>query len=377
MKAVSVDIRREKGVLVATLAGDWVIAQGRGMAECIERIRQHLDGAREIRLDGHQVGRMDSSGVWLIEKFRREIDRGDLAVRVDGFREADFELVRSLDGSDLAPRQPPSRWQSVTRPVSLVGAKMYSGASHLLEATAFFGQMSAALFRCLRRPRRLRLSFMVAIMERAGVNAIPIVALLAFLVAVVLAYQGAGELRRFGAEIFTVQLTVASMLREMGVLVTAILVAGRSGSAFTSEIGIMKINEEIDAMMTMGLDPFEVLVLPRVIALVIMLPLLTLVANVAGIFGAAVSTYMMLGLSVDAFLVNAREVMTWSNFWSGMLKAPVFAFLIASTGTFWGMRVEGSASSVGRLATASVVQSLFLVVLADTALSILYGRLGF
>ncbi len=377
MAAGSVDIRREKDTLIVTLTGDWVIARGRNMAQGIARIRQHLGGVREIRLRGHEIGRVDSTGIWLIEKLRQEAARSGLEVHVDSFRDTDFELVTSLDASDVAPRQPPPRWQSLARPMITVGAKMHLAAQHLAEATTFLGQMFSTLFRCIRHPRRLRVSFMVASMERAGVNAIPIVALLAFLVAVVLAYQGAGELRRFGAEIFTVQLTVASMLREMGVLVTAILVAGRSGSAFTSEIGIMKINEEIDALMTMGLDPFEVLVLPRVIALVIMLPLLTLVANVAGIFGAAVSTHVMLGMSVDAFLVNAREVMTWSNFWSGMLKAPVFAFLIASTGTFWGMRVEGSAGSVGRLTTTSVVQSIFLVVLADTLLSVVYGRLGF
>jgi phospholipid/cholesterol/gamma-HCH transport system permease protein len=212
-------------------------------------------------------------------------------------------------------------------------------------------------------------------MEVAGVNALPIVGLLTFLIGVVLAYQSADQLRRFGAEIFTVNLLGISILRELGVLITAILVAGRSGSAFTAQIGTMKVREEVDALQTIGMDPIEVLVLPRMFALVIVLPLLAFYADIMGLLGGAIMSLVALDISMVQFLQQLKAWTTLWTFWIGIIKAPVFAFLIALVGCFQGLRVEGSAESVGRLTTQSVVQGIFLVIVADAIFSIIFSAL--
>jgi phospholipid/cholesterol/gamma-HCH transport system permease protein len=210
-----------------------------------------------------------------------------------------------------------------------------------------------------------------------GVQAIPIVALIALLISIVLAYQGATQLKNFGAEIFTIDLVAISVLREMGVLLTAIMVAGRSGSAFAAQIGVMKSNEEVDALRTMGLDPFEVLIVPRIMALVIALPLLTLLANITGLAGAALLSYLTLDVGLIQFLDRIQNVVGMNTFWVGIIKAPVFAMIIAMIGAYRGMQVTGSAESVGRLTTDAVVQSIFLVIAADAIFSIVFAKLGF
>jgi len=261
-------------------------------------------------------------------------------------------------------------------PFEDLGRKTVEGADHLVAVLDFLGRLTLAALYTLVHPLRFRLGMMVATMYRAGVTAIPIIALMAFLISIVIAYQGAFQLARFGAEIFTINLTAVSLLREMGVLLTALLVAGRSGSAFAAEIGVMKVNEEVDAMQTMGMDPFEVLVFPRVLALVVMLPLLTLLADLAGLAGGALSAHLLMGVSLDQFLNQVRTSLSDTTFWVGIIKAPVFGFLIATAGTFWGMRVAGSAEGVGQVTTIAVVQSIFMVIVADASFSILFSLQG-
>jgi len=377
MTVGTMDMRREGDTVLVVLAGDWVISHARTLAGHVEALRRNLGDARHVRLDGEGIGQIDPSGAWLLQKLRREAGAGGRELSDVGFREEDFRIVEQLSGiGDDGEHCEGVRCYTLGDQLVQLGRSTHAGLRHLVDATAFIGRVFATAGRCLGRPARMRFPAIVANMERAGVNAIPIVALLSFLVAIVLAYQGAVQLQKFGAEIFTVELTAVSMLREMGVLVTAILVAGRSGSAFTAEVGVMKVNEEIDAMKTMGLDPFEVLILPRVIALVIMLPLLTLVADLAGLAGAAVSVGLIMDLPLGAYIANAQDSLTPWNFWSGMIKAPVFAFLIATTATYWGLQVSGSSESVGRHTTMAVVQSIFLVIVADTVFSLVYIQLG-
>jgi phospholipid/cholesterol/gamma-HCH transport system permease protein len=209
-----------------------------------------------------------------------------------------------------------------------------------------------------------------------GINALPIVGLLSFLIGVVVAFQGADQLRQFGAEIFTVNLLGVSILRELGVLLTAILIAGRSGSAFTAQIGTMKVNQEVDALQTIGLDPVEVLVVPRVLALMIMLPILVFYANLMGLLGGMVMATTVLDISLTTFLKQLQSAVNLTTFAIGMVKAPVFAFLIALVGCFEGFNVSGSAESVGQKTTASVVEGIFLVIVFDAAFSILFSILG-
>ena len=222
----------------------------------------------------------------------------------------------------------------------------------------------------------LRFAAMMHQVEETGINALPIVGLLAFLIGVVLAYQGADQLKRFGAEVFTINLLGVGMLREIGGLITAIIVAGRSGSAFTAQIGTMRVNEEIDAMQTIGLNTVDVLVLPRIIGLVIALPLLTFFADIMGLIGGAVMCYFQLGITIPVFMRQLNEAITVNTLMVGLIKAPVFAFVIALVGCYEGFQVERNAASVGLLTTRSVVESVFLVIVLDAAFSVMFSVLG-
>ncbi len=239
----------------------------------------------------------------------------------------------------------------------------------------FGGLVSATFAQLFVRPQRLRVIATLVQMERTGLDAMPIVGLLSFLIGVVMAYQGADQLRRFGAEIYTVNLLGIAILRELGVLLTAIIIAGRSGSAFTAQIGTMQVNQEIDALRTLGLDPIEVLVLPRVFGLVMTLPLLVFYADAMGLIGGALMSWASLGISIPRFLEQLRGAITEWTLWVGVIKAPFFALIIAMIGCYEGFNVTGSAESVGRLTTQSVVESIFVVIVADAAFSVLFSLL--
>jgi len=247
--------------------------------------------------------------------------------------------------------------------------------NRVYDILGFTGLVTVTLLRLLRRPRRLRLVATLVQMERVGLDAMPIVGLLSFLIGVVMAYQGADQLRRFGAEIYTVNLLGISILRELGVLLSAIIIAGRSGSAFTAQIGTMQVNEEIDALRTLGLDPVEVLVLPRLLGLALTLPLLVFFADFMGILGGALMSWLVLDINIPNFLTQLQSAVTTTTLWVGVVKAPFFAAIIALVGCYEGLNVTRSAESVGRLTTQSVVESIFFVIVTDAAFSIVFSLL--
>jgi phospholipid/cholesterol/gamma-HCH transport system permease protein len=240
----------------------------------------------------------------------------------------------------------------------------------------FVGRISTCFFRNLAHPRHFRLPSVVRHIDETGLRALPIIGLLAILISMVITYQGAVQLRKFGAVIYTIDLTVISLLREMAVLITAIMVAGRSGSAFAAEIGAMKIRDEINALRTMGLNPIELLVVPRVIALIIVLPLLTFLADIIGLAGGGIMSLSLLNVSFTQYLSRVEDVATTTMFFVGMVKAPVFAFAIAVIGCYQGLNVSGSAESLGKLTTLSVVQSIFVVIMADGLFSVAFSKAG-
>ncbi|MEK7759577.1 MAG: ABC transporter permease, partial [Pseudomonadota bacterium] len=240
---------------------------------------------------------------------------------------------------------------------------------------AFVGESAIALLRSLAQPRRIRWRPILHNLQTAGFEALPITGLLSFLMGVVIAYQGADQLQRFGANIFIADLVGLSMLRELSPLLTAIIVAGRSGSAYAAQIGTMKISEEIDALRTIGIGPQELLVQPKIIALVIALPLLTVYADVAGVLGGMIMANSMLDISYSVFLDRLEDALSLSSFLTGIIKAPVFAVIIALVGCFQGFQVSGNADSVGRQTKVSVVQSIFLVIVADALFSIIFNWL--
>jgi phospholipid/cholesterol/gamma-HCH transport system permease protein len=265
---------------------------------------------------------------------------------------------------------------AVPRILAHIGEATIAALREGRDLLGFFGLTCAVMAKTLMRPGRLRGKALVNHMEQVGINALPIVGLLAFLIGVVIAYQGADQLRRFGAELFTVNLLGVSVLRELGVLVASIIIAGRSGSAFTAQIGTMKVNQEVDAIEALGLDPIEILVLPRLIALVVTLPLVVFFGDVLGLLGGALMSLFALDISLAQFARQLNDAITTTTFWVGMVKAPVFAMIIGLVGCYCGLKVKGSAESVGRLTTQSVVESIFLVIVADAAFSILFSYLG-
>jgi phospholipid/cholesterol/gamma-HCH transport system permease protein len=256
-----------------------------------------------------------------------------------------------------------------------IGAAVFRFAASAREFLGFVGLVLATLAQLVVGRRKLRWTSTVYHMEQVGLDAVPIVALLTFLVGAVVAFVGATALRDFGAEVFTVELVSISFLREFGVLLTAILLAGRSGSAFTAQIGSMKSREELDAIQVLGLDAVELLVIPRLLALQVMLPLLAFIATVMGIVGGGLVGVLALDITPGMFISRLHEMTDISHFWVGMSKAPVFAFLIATVGCMEGFKVEGSAESVGRHTTASVVQSIFLVIVVDALFAMFYMQL--
>lgn len=320
-------------------------------------------------LDGSHIEALDTAGAWLI--IERQLSVNSLKPE----HQAVFDLVQrqiqnkpSHDADDT-----PHPLYLFIENIGKSAAGMLSAAYHLI---SFIGETVATLFSCLLHPSRLRFDSINRHIRETGINAIPIVSLMAFLISIVLTYQGADQLKKFGAELFTINMLAISLLREMGVLLTAIMVAGRSGSAFTAEIGVMKVNQEVDAMRIIGLGTFDVLVLPRFMALLVTLPLLALVANIAGSLGGMLIAKTLLGISPMQYIEQFKASVDLSDFWVGISKAPVFALLISVVGCMRGLEVSGSAESVGRLTTVSVVQSIFLVLLADALFSILFTKMG-
>jgi phospholipid/cholesterol/gamma-HCH transport system permease protein len=321
-------------------------------------------------LDLAELDSLDTPGALLLCALR---DHDVELTRVRPEHQALLDLVCGLDRKALPkPRHIP-RW----RELIIQLGKGADGAWHdTLDIITFVGHVASAIVHAFLHPGELRLPSISRQVSETGVNALPIVGLLAVMIAIVIAYQGVAQLRPYGGEDLTIDLVAVSVLREMGVLITAIMVAGRSGSAFTAEIGVMKSREEIDALNVMGLDPMAMLVVPRVIGIVITLPLLTFYADIMGLLGGAVIAKALLGVSPTQYLEHARLAVDGSDFFVGLLKAPVFAFVIGVIGCMHGMRVRGSAESVGRETTGSVVKAIFLVIVLDALFSILFEKLG-
>ncbi|MBX9915077.1 MAG: ABC transporter permease [Pseudomonadaceae bacterium] len=357
------------------IQGAWTLPQYAALEQLMARLALPLSGAQPV--DFSQLSALDTAGAALLVRLfgparvRQLLDTPEC---LPAARQALLlTVLAALDNSaaaasSIAPSGPRA-W------LAQLGMLVTGMAQHLLGLLSFIGLIFVTLSRSLLHPSRWRLTALVAQIQQTGLNAAPIVALLTFLVGAVVAFLGATVLARFGASIYTVMLVAVSFLREFGVLLTAILLAGRTASAFTAQIGSMKANEEIDAIRTLGLNPIELLVLPRVLALLITLPLLSFIAMLAGIFGGGLVCALTLDISPALFLSILHDV-PLNNFLVGMAKAPVFAFLIASIGCLEGFKVSGSAASVGAHTTSSVVQSIFAVILLDAMAALFYMEMG-
>jgi phospholipid/cholesterol/gamma-HCH transport system permease protein len=364
----------EPGAVVLVAAGQWLVATA---AEIDRRLRAiQMPSGKRVTLDLAGIDRLDTAGAWLLLRTERDLSERGNAVEMRNLQPSFEPLIGQVRAAGLiAPaRHPRPAYHTIAGFIARIGEISLGLIARGYSILGFFGLVCATAFGLARRPRRLILTAVVAQMEQTGVNALPIVCLLTFLIGVVIAYQGSDYLRLYGLESYTVQLTAASILRELGVLLTAIILAGRSGSAFTAQIGTMRVNEEIDAMRTIGIDPVEVLVLPRLFGLVLTLPMLTLCANFMGIFGGGLMAWAKLGIGIPEFLNHLSTIAPWS-FWIGMIKSPFFAIIIAVIGCYEGFQVARSAESVGRLTTLSVVEAIFLVIVTDAGFSIFFSSL--
>ncbi|WP_447878516.1 MlaE family ABC transporter permease [Serratia fonticola] len=357
-------------------SGDWVLAHYRLLEPAVGQLQARLPA--DVVFDLSQLGSLDTAGATLLVNLlgdQRISDLKQLAPTLPVERRVLLETVgRALQGFTPPPAEKPPGL--AIELLANVGRSMENFWHNLVALLGFIGLTLQTLFANLLRPTRWRITSLVANLQQIGLNAVPIIMLLTFLVGAVIAFLGSTVLSTFGASIFTVQLVVFSFLREFAVLLTAILMAGRTASAFTAELGLMKANEEIDAIQAMGLNSVELLVLPRVLALLLALPMLTFIGMISGIFGGMVVCALTLDISPTMFLTITQSSGGFQNFLVGMSKAPVFAFLIAIIGCLEGFKVSGSAESVGAHTTASVVHSIFVVILLDAVAALFFMEMG-
>jgi len=360
---------------LAEISGDWVLRH-------VERLESLSQSARNSSqplsaLDLHALKRLDTTGALLLLQLLGMPRPEHLAAKLNRVSAAHRMIMTALAEAICEgdrSRKPKDRW--LTELLQRIGMWVVDAAQQLRLLTHFIGVVIATSIRNLLQPWRLRWTSLVFHMEHVGLDAVPIVALLSFLVGSTVAFLGASVLRDFGATIYTPDMVSYAFLREFGTLLPAILLAGRSGSAFTAQIGSMKSNEEIDALKTLGMDPVCVLVMPRVVALLFTLPLLSFIGMLAGLLGGMLVSSLVLDISPAAYASRIYNFTDIQHFWVGISKAPVFAFLIGVVGCLEGFKVSGSAESVGQHTTSSVVQSIFLVLTTDAMFAVLFEQLG-
>ena len=368
----------EKAVSLS-IADDRLTLQGKLLIDTLVEItndaKRVVSGTVSV-IDISALSQMDTAGAWFLVDHQKRAEQSGVTLNIEGATPAQAQLIKTVQRNMPPADHVPAAALTLADRLENFGRKVTRGWRMAVELTSFLGQVVATLAGIIIHPRRLRLTSVVHHCQEIGVSAVPSVALMSFLIGGVLAFQGSAQLRQFGAEVFVVDLIAISILRELGILLTAIIVAGRSGSAFTAAIGSMKMREEIDAMRTLGLDPVTILVVPRVLALILMLPALGFIADISGLVGGALMSWIDLGVSPAVFqarLVSTTDV--W-HFSVGMIKAPFFALIIGIIGCYEGMMVGGNAESLGRLTSASVVLSIFMVIVMDALFSVFFAVVG-
>ncbi|MBW4933037.1 ABC transporter permease [Marinobacter sp. F4206] len=357
------------------IRGDWTLSDYEHLQGIVWRASAKL--ADVVSVDLSRLGRLDTAGAFQLVSLLGPEHLHDLASRAEGLAPEKSALLCAVCAAMAnRPEPEPPRIPVITRFLAETGEKTDGILQLLRTLNGFIGQTLAAMFWVLPRPWRWRITPFVAAIQETGLNALPIVALLTFLVGAVVAFLGATVLESFGATIYTVNLVAFSFVREFGVLLAAILLAGRTASAFTAHIGAMKVNEELDAIRTLGLNPIELLVLPRVLAMMVSLPVLAFIGMVAGMAGGAAVCALALDIYPAQFLAIVERDTELRHFLVGLSKAPVFAFLIAVIGCLEGFKVSGSAQSVGEHTTSSVVQSIFMVILFDSIAAMFFMEMG-
>jgi phospholipid/cholesterol/gamma-HCH transport system permease protein len=338
-----------------------------------------LEGSRRVEIATERLEALDLSGAWRLREFIKRTRAAGVEVTFRGTPPDQLRLVDETLKRECSPSVVASQaaWEeeAAIRSLEFVGRHAVVYGRDVVRDLSFLGRVSVTALSALTSLKRLRPISIARHVYDTGITAIPIVGLIAFLISVIVAYMSAQQLRSFGAEIFVVDLVTIGVLRELAVLLTSIIVAGRSGSAFAAELGSMKLNEEVDALYATGVNPFEALVLPRVLGLVIALPLLTIIADLVGLTGGALLCRYLLDMPLTQYVNRVNEAISTTTFWVGLIKAPVFAILIAMAGCYRGLQVRDSSRELGRLTTVAVVQAIFLVIFADALFAVLFMEL--
>jgi phospholipid/cholesterol/gamma-HCH transport system permease protein len=368
---------RTPRLLRLVAGGDWIVPNAARLDHALQNFTP--SDATEVEIDGSEIHRLDSAGAWLLVRTQKQLEKRGKRVRPLLLAENFHSLVSAVESEHH--RAPTT---AIHRPVleAMLWRIGHSTVDHLIQGyqmLGYLGRVTVETAEAFVVPRgHLKFAALVHQIEETGLNSLPIVGLLAFLIGIVLAYQGGDQLKRIapGAEIFTINIVGVGVLREIGGLITAIIIAGRSGSAFTAQIGTMRVNEEIDAMETIGLNTVDVLVLPRILGLVVALPFLTFFADVMAMVGGAIMCDLSLGVTFPAFMRQLHDAISMNTFLVGMIKAPVFAFVIGLVGCYEGLRVQRNAESVGKQTTRSVVESIFLIIVLDAVFSVVFSLLN-
>lgn len=356
-----------------SLSGVWDLHRLQGLASQIQSV--DIAQTKSITINGDHIDKLDSAGAWLILKWVKKLKTKNIEVDLQDFSPQSKKLLeivnKKIADEKSLPKNDKESW------ITNVGKLTFHETNELLRYLSFIGFLTFEGIRIFFKRTRSRLVSYATVVNEAGVHALFIIAVLSAMIGVVLAYQVGVMLRNYGVESYIIRLLGQSILREFGPLITAIMVAGRTGSAFTAQLGMMRLNQEIDALNTMGVTPADVLILPRIVGLFIVLPLLTMWSNIFGVIGGMIMTKFMLNISIYDFLQRFPLDNRYSTVFLGLAKTPIFALIIASIGCFQGMRVSGGAASLGLNTTRSVVMSIFFILVADAIFSVIYNELGF
>jgi phospholipid/cholesterol/gamma-HCH transport system permease protein len=357
-------------------AGVWTAEHAHELEPLVEQAARETLSVRAVGIDMSRVERIDTYGGWLLERLVRAFRAAGCEIKVVGLSERYDALIKELHRVNLQEGRAEKPETGLAAALAMVGRTMFDVWRDMLDFARMLGELIVVSLRVGSRPHTFRLTSTIHQLERVGWRAVPIVLLITFLIGSILAQQGIFHFRKFGADVYVVDMVGVLVLREVGVLIVAVMVAGRSGSAYTAELGSMKMREEIDALRTMGFDPTEVLILPRIAALVIAMPILTFLGSMAALYGGALVAWAYGGINPDVFLSRLKEAISLDTFEVGMIKAPFMALVIGIVACVEGFKVQGSAESLGLHTTSSVVKAIFLVIVLDGCFAIFFASIG-
>ena len=366
----------EDGRLELAAGGSWTAPHAAELETLVDRAAEDAAKAKAVSIDMRGVREFDTYGAWLLERLTRQWRGIGGQASVVGMPEHDRTLLKEMSGVNLEPVAPPARRNPIVSALAAIGRGMTGFGRDLGTFANMLGAIGVAATRVVARPRDFRFTSAVNQLDRVCWQAVPIILLITFLIGAIIAQQGIFHFRKFGAEMYAVDLVGILILREVGVLIVAIMVAGRSGSSYTAELGSMMMREEVDALRTMGFDPVEVLILPRVLVLIIALPILTFLGSMAALYGGGVVAWLYGGMSPEIYISRLEEAISLTHFKVGMIKAPFMGLVIGVVACAEGLLVKGSAESLGLQTTKSVVKSIFLVIVLDGLFAIFFASIG-